>query len=93
MLPKPSSMGPVGHEPEHVTDRKSRMLQNSQISDGAESGAQSAKNASNHTNRLAVITDLLTDLPDNQRAKIIAELAPADRVAIVQLLIRKGDKP
>ena len=38
---------------------------------------------------LEVIADLLADLPAEQRAEVITELAPAERVAIARLLIGK----
>jgi len=42
--------------------------------------------------RLEVSADLLADLPNAERAEVIAELAPADRVAIARMLLAK-DKP
>lgn len=83
---------PRGLEQENVTTSKSKLLGNSQKSSGAESGAQSAENASNQTNRLAVIADLLADLPADQRKEVISELELADRVAVARLLIHSGRK-
>ncbi len=40
--------------------------------------------------RLAVIADLLADLPDNERREVIAELPPADRAGIARLLIGRN---
>jgi hypothetical protein len=40
--------------------------------------------------RLAVIADLLADLPDAERREVIAELPPADRAAIARLLIGRN---
>jgi hypothetical protein len=43
--------------------------------------------ADSGADRLAVIADLLADLPDAERREVIAELPPADRAAIARLLI------
>jgi len=48
------------------------------------------ENGSNSADKLAVIAELLADLPADQRADVIGELAPAERVAIARLLIGKG---
>lgn len=37
--------------------------------------------------RLAMIADLLADLPQAERRAVIADLAPTDRAAIARLLI------
>jgi hypothetical protein len=37
-----------------------------------------------------VIAELLADLPTDQRQEVIAELDPAERLAIARLLIGKG---
>jgi hypothetical protein len=42
---------------------------------------------SSDSDRLAVIADLLADLPQAERRAVIADLAPADRVKIAGLLI------
>jgi len=42
---------------------------------------------SGDSDRLAVIADLLADLPQAERRAVIAELVPADRAAIARLLI------
>ncbi len=39
------------------------------------------------SDRLAVIADLLADLPQAERRAVIADLAPADRVTIAGLLM------
>ena len=49
------------------------------------------ENGPNRADRLAVIADLLTDLSADQRAEVIADLDPAERVAIARLLIGKED--
>ena len=46
--------------------------------------------ADSGSDRLAVIADLLTDLPDAERREVIAELPPADRAAIACLLIGRN---
>jgi hypothetical protein len=40
--------------------------------------------------RLAVIADLLAELPDAERREVIADLPPADRAAIARLLIGRN---
>ena len=42
------------------------------------------------THRLAVIADLLADLPEQERREVIADLPPADRAAIARLLIGRN---
>ena len=42
--------------------------------------------------RLAVLTDLLADLPEADRRELIADLRPADRVAIARRLIGSGEQ-
>ena len=39
--------------------------------------------------RLAVLTDLLADLPETDRRELIADLTAADRVTIARLLINR----
>ncbi len=54
------------------------------------------KSASSDADRLAVIADLLADLPVAERRAVIDELAPADRVAIARMLIGRqcqGGRP
>ncbi len=86
-------MTPRGLEQGNVTDCKSKPLCDSPKTGGAESGAQSAKNTPESpdtnpdTDRLAVIADLLSDLPQAERREVIAELPPADRAAIARMLI------
>ena len=46
--------------------------------------------ADSGADRLAVIADLLADLPDAERREVIAELPPADRAAIARLLIGRN---
>ena len=48
------------------------------------------ENGPNSADRLAVIADLLADLPEQQRREVIADLPPADRAAVARLLIGKG---
>ena len=43
-----------------------------------------------HFDRLAVIADLLADLPQAERREVIDELPPSDRAAIARLLIARG---
>ncbi len=86
------NLPPRGLEQENVTGRKVKKLGNPPKSGGAESGAQSAEKSINQTNRLAVITDLLADLPADQRKEIISELEPDDRVSIARLLVHSGRK-
>ena len=85
-----ASLGRAGFELGNVTGSVSCQLGNRPNSGGAESGAESAENGSNRAERLEVIADLLADLPAAERAKVIAELAPAERAAIARLLIGKG---
>ena len=47
------------------------------------------ENGPNRADRLEIIADLLADVPSAQRAEVIGELPPADRVAIPPLLIAK----
>ena len=42
--------------------------------------------------RLAVLAELLTDLPEADRRELIADLSPADRVAIARRLIGSGEQ-
>lgn len=49
-----------------------------------------AEGRPNRADRLAVIADLLADLPAEERAEVIAELDPAERAAIARLLIGHG---
>jgi hypothetical protein len=42
---------------------------------------------SDDSDRLAVVADLLADLPQIERRAVIADLAPTDRVTIAGLLI------
>jgi len=48
-----------------------------------------AENRPNPADRLAVIADLLADLPEQQRREVIADLPAGDRAAIARLLIGK----
>ena len=60
--------------------------------DEHENGAESPESG---TDRLAIIADLLTDLPEAERREVIADLPPTDRAAIARLLIRRdrrGDR-
>ena len=45
--------------------------------------------ASSDHNRLAVIADLLADLPEAQSREAISQLTPQDHVAVAQLLIAR----
>ena len=90
-------LGRTGLEPDSVTICKSKHLQNSPESGGAESGADSTETDPKappldaaDTTRLAVIADLLADLPEAERCEVIAELAPTERVEIARLLIARG---
>ena len=95
-------LGVTGLEPDSITHSKPKHLQNPPESGGAESGAESVGTDPNappladaDTTRLAVIADLLADLPDAERRDVISELSPADRVSIARLLIgydRQGGK-
>ncbi len=38
---------------------------------------------------LAVIADLLADLPEDQRRGVISDMAPADRVAVAKMLVSR----
>ncbi len=80
-------MGPAGLEPNDATDSNSNHLGNSAESGGAESGAESSRSDSRGSGRLAVIADLLIDLPAGQRAEIILGLTPVERGKIARLLI------
>lgn len=46
---------------------------------------------------LAVIADLLAELPEDERRSVIADMVPADRVAVAKLLVTrltdKGGRP
>ena len=49
-----------------------------------------AKTSDSDADRLAVIADLLADLPEAERREVIAELPPAERATIARMLIGKG---
>ena len=55
-----------------------------------QAGASEPVQAEADKDRLAVIADLLADLPDAERREVIAELPPADRAAIARLLIGRN---
>jgi len=38
---------------------------------------------------LAVIADLLADLPEDERRGVIADMAPADRVVVAKMLVAR----
>jgi hypothetical protein len=42
--------------------------------------------------RLVVLAELLADLPEVDRRELIADLSPADRVAIARRLIASGEQ-
>ena len=42
--------------------------------------------------RLAMLADLLADMPKVDRRELIADLSPADRVAIARRLIGSGEQ-
>jgi hypothetical protein len=48
------------------------------------------ENGVNRSDRLAVISGVLSDLPEEQRAEVIGQLDPAERAAIARLLIGRG---
>ena len=48
------------------------------------------ESADSEPDRLAVIADLLADLPEADRREVIAELTPADRMAIARRLIGRA---
>ena len=52
-----------------------------------ENGAESSES---DADRLAVIADLLADLPEAERREVIAALPPAARAAIARLLIGRN---
>ena len=41
------------------------------------------------TAHLAVIADLLADLPEDERRSVIADMASADRVAVAKMLVSR----
>jgi hypothetical protein len=57
-----------------------------------QAGASEPAPANTDKARLAVIADLLADLPDAQSREVIAELPPADRAAIARLLIDRNSE-
>jgi len=91
---EPQPVGRSGLEQRDVTDFNSSRLRNQPSSSGAESGAESADSApkalESDTDRLAVIADLLADLPQAGRREVIAQLPRADRAAIARLLIGRN---
>ena len=53
------------------------------------SRTSNAENGPNQAGKLEVIADLLADLPEAERRDVIADLSPADRVAVARLLIAR----
>ena len=51
-----------------------------------------AENRPNRTDRLRLLADLLADVPAAERADVIRELTPAERVAVAKLLVRRGNE-
>jgi len=59
---------------------------------GSSEHENGAESAGPEADRLAIIADLLADLPESERQAVIADLAPADRHTIARLLIRRNSQ-